>query len=126
MGRLGNFDELNNLAVFLASDASTYMTGSDLLCDGGYTCRLQVIFSAKELSFPISRLVVVIRKKRRHGFTPRSHCKDSKGGLGDEEPDGTSFSDLINSQASNSIDNYDTEDNYIDPNEPRLQAAYRS
>ncbi|CCX04423.1 hypothetical protein FPQ18DRAFT_278112 [Pyronema domesticum] len=38
MGRLGNVDELNNLAVFLASDASTYMTGSDLLCDGGYTC----------------------------------------------------------------------------------------
>ncbi|KAF8246778.1 NAD(P)-binding protein [Wilcoxina mikolae CBS 423.85] len=36
MNRLGNVDELNNLAVFLASDASTYMTGSDLLIDGGY------------------------------------------------------------------------------------------
>ena len=33
MGRLGNVDELNNLAIFLASDASTYMTGSDLICD---------------------------------------------------------------------------------------------
>ena len=33
MNRLGNVDELNNLAVFLASDASTYMTGSDLLID---------------------------------------------------------------------------------------------
>jgi hypothetical protein len=33
---LGNVDELNNLAVFLASDASTYMTGSDLLIDVSY------------------------------------------------------------------------------------------
>lgn len=35
--RLGNVDELNNLAVFLSSDASSYMTGSNLLIDGGYT-----------------------------------------------------------------------------------------
>jgi len=35
MNRLGNVDELNNLAVFLASDASTYMTGSDLVIDVG-------------------------------------------------------------------------------------------
>lgn len=33
MGRLGEVDELNNLAVFLASDASSFMTGSDLICD---------------------------------------------------------------------------------------------
>jgi NAD(P)-dependent dehydrogenase (short-subunit alcohol dehydrogenase family) len=31
--RLGGVDELNNLAVFLASDASTFMTGSNLLID---------------------------------------------------------------------------------------------
>jgi NAD(P)-dependent dehydrogenase (short-subunit alcohol dehydrogenase family) len=37
MGRLGGVDELNNLAVFLASDASTYMTGTDIIIDGGYT-----------------------------------------------------------------------------------------
>lgn len=37
MNRLGGVDELNNLAIFLASDASTFMTGSDLICDGGYT-----------------------------------------------------------------------------------------
>lgn len=35
--RLGAVDELNNLAVFLASDASTFMTGSNLLIDGGYS-----------------------------------------------------------------------------------------
>lgn len=52
--RLGNVDELNNLAVFLSSDASSYMTGSNCLIgkschqhylnhmltqltDGGYT-----------------------------------------------------------------------------------------
>ncbi|KAF3164962.1 hypothetical protein TWF106_009915 [Orbilia oligospora] len=36
--RLGNVDELNNTAVFLASEASSFMTGSDLLIDGGYCC----------------------------------------------------------------------------------------
>jgi len=37
MGRLGEVTELNTLAVFLASDGSSFMTGSDLLIDGGYT-----------------------------------------------------------------------------------------
>ncbi|KAA8912215.1 hypothetical protein FN846DRAFT_897552 [Sphaerosporella brunnea] len=37
LGRLGAVDELNGLAVFLASDASSYMTGSDIIIDGGYT-----------------------------------------------------------------------------------------
>ncbi|ORY17453.1 hypothetical protein BCR34DRAFT_38727 [Clohesyomyces aquaticus] len=36
-GRLGDVDELNNLAIMLASDASTFMTGSNLIIDGGYT-----------------------------------------------------------------------------------------
>lgn len=35
--RLGAVDDLNGLAVFLASDASAFMTGADLKCDGGYT-----------------------------------------------------------------------------------------
>lgn len=35
--RLGGVDELNNLAVLLASDASAFMTGSDIIIDGGYT-----------------------------------------------------------------------------------------
>lgn len=33
MERLGNENELNSLAVYLASDASTFMTGSDLVID---------------------------------------------------------------------------------------------
>lgn len=32
--RLGNVDELNGLCVFLASDASSFVTGSDILIDG--------------------------------------------------------------------------------------------
>ncbi|MCJ1406294.1 hypothetical protein MMC19_000359 [Ptychographa xylographoides] len=35
--RLGNVDELNNLAVFLASEASSLMTGANCVIDGGYS-----------------------------------------------------------------------------------------
>lgn len=37
MGRLGRVEEIAAGAVFLASDESSFMTGSDLLIDGGYT-----------------------------------------------------------------------------------------
>ncbi|WP_152053810.1 SDR family NAD(P)-dependent oxidoreductase [Tautonia marina] len=37
MGRLGQPHELAGLALYLASDASSYMTGSTLVIDGGYT-----------------------------------------------------------------------------------------
>ena len=37
MGRLGEPDEIARGAVFLACDDATFMTGADLLVDGGYT-----------------------------------------------------------------------------------------
>jgi gluconate 5-dehydrogenase len=37
MGRFGDPEDLGPLAVYLASDASRYMTGAALLVDGGYT-----------------------------------------------------------------------------------------
>jgi NAD(P)-dependent dehydrogenase (short-subunit alcohol dehydrogenase family) len=37
MGRLGEPEEMGPLAVYLASEASRYMTGATLIIDGGYT-----------------------------------------------------------------------------------------
>jgi NAD(P)-dependent dehydrogenase (short-subunit alcohol dehydrogenase family) len=37
MGKYGEPEDLGPLAVYLASDASRYMTGAALVIDGGYT-----------------------------------------------------------------------------------------
>jgi NAD(P)-dependent dehydrogenase (short-subunit alcohol dehydrogenase family) len=36
MGRLGEPDEVARAALFLAPEDSSFMTGADLLIDGGY------------------------------------------------------------------------------------------
>jgi NAD(P)-dependent dehydrogenase (short-subunit alcohol dehydrogenase family) len=36
LGRQGHVKEIKGLYLYLASDASSYMTGSDVIIDGGY------------------------------------------------------------------------------------------
>jgi 3-oxoacyl-[acyl-carrier protein] reductase len=46
IGRLGNVSEISNVAMFLVSDASSFMTGSCVLVDGGQGRVIQMVEQA--------------------------------------------------------------------------------
>jgi NAD(P)-dependent dehydrogenase (short-subunit alcohol dehydrogenase family) len=39
MARLGRPDEIASVVCFLASEEASYVTGAELIADGGYMCR---------------------------------------------------------------------------------------
>lgn len=39
LSKMGSVEDIANGCLFLASDESIYMTGSELVMDGGYTCQ---------------------------------------------------------------------------------------
>jgi NAD(P)-dependent dehydrogenase (short-subunit alcohol dehydrogenase family) len=39
LGRWGELEEIGGLALFLASDASSFITGAGIAIDGGWTAR---------------------------------------------------------------------------------------
>lgn len=39
LGRIAKPKEISNLVLFLCSDLNTYITGQNIIIDGGYTCR---------------------------------------------------------------------------------------
>jgi sorbose reductase len=38
MGRLAEVDDLTGAVIYMASPLSNYMTGHDMIVDGGFTC----------------------------------------------------------------------------------------
>lgn len=47
LGRVGEADEIARLMAFIASDSASYLTGTDILCDGGTIAAMRVAAAQK-------------------------------------------------------------------------------
>lgn len=61
MNRLGRPDELNGVAVFLASEASGFVTGAEMLVDVSFCCFCSFFSSVYVLCFCFSFLMELLK-----------------------------------------------------------------
>ena len=59
LGRMGTEDDIKGMISFLSSNLSNYVTGQNLVLDGGITCKFYITFKSKLSSILIMKVLVI-------------------------------------------------------------------